>query len=118
MTSDILHQLAPEIAGGGEDAPGDHVTLDFGEPDLDLVEPGAVGGREMEMHVRVFTQPLLHGRGLVGRLVVQDHVDFEILRLTRDEVPDKREELAAGVAFRGAAFDPSSGYLEGPSENK
>ncbi len=45
MLTDVLYELPAQISGGGEEAPGDHVALDLGEPELDLVEPRAVGRR-------------------------------------------------------------------------
>ena len=45
VLSDVVHELPAKIGRGGEDAAGDHVTLDLREPELDLVEPRAVGRR-------------------------------------------------------------------------
>jgi hypothetical protein len=36
-----------------EDAACDNATLDFGEPDLDLIEPRRVSRREVESNARV-----------------------------------------------------------------
>ena len=37
--ADVAHNFASEIFDRTEDAPGDEVSLDFGEPDFDLIEP-------------------------------------------------------------------------------
>lgn len=44
---DVAAELAGQVGGGGEDAACYDVTLHLGEPQLDLVEPGRVGGSEV-----------------------------------------------------------------------
>ncbi len=62
VMTDVPDELACEIADRGENAAGDNVTLDFGEPVLDLIEPGRVGRGEVQMHGGVrgekFADPL------------------------------------------------------------
>ena len=53
VVSDVAHDLPAKVALGGEDAAGDDIALDLGEPDLDLIEPGGIGGRVMELDARV-----------------------------------------------------------------
>ena len=36
-----------------ENAAGDDIPFDFGEPDLDLVQPGGVGRREVQPYLRM-----------------------------------------------------------------
>src|SRR5207247_10902047 len=50
------------------------------EPALDQVQPGGVGGREVEVEAGMPDQPLLDGWRLVGRVVVEDQVEVELLR--------------------------------------
>jgi hypothetical protein len=45
-----------EVRHGGEDAAGDHISLDLAEPQFDLVEPGRVGRGEVHMNVGMFGQ--------------------------------------------------------------
>ncbi len=47
--ADVAHDLAGEIGHGGEDAPGDHVALNLRKPQFDLVEPGRVSRRVVEV---------------------------------------------------------------------
>ena len=47
----------------------------MGEPYLDLIEPGGVGRRKMEMDVLVPSQPAVVF-GLVGIEIVQNHMDL------------------------------------------
>src|SRR6266571_5580372 len=37
-----------KICDRGEDAPGNDIALDFGKPQLHLVQPGGIGRREVE----------------------------------------------------------------------
>jgi len=46
--ADVPHERSAQIADGGEDATGDNVALDPGEPQFDLVEPGRVSRREVQ----------------------------------------------------------------------
>jgi len=46
--ADVPHELSAQIEDGGEDATGDDVLLDPGEPQFDLVEPGRVSRREVQ----------------------------------------------------------------------
>ena len=45
LAANVAHKSSGEVFGRGEYAAGDDVTLDLGEPDLDLVEPSGVGSR-------------------------------------------------------------------------
>ena len=48
---DVAAQLPGQIGGGGEDAARDDVALHLGEPQLDLIQPRRIGGREVETDV-------------------------------------------------------------------
>src|ERR1700754_2340772 len=76
---DIAGDLAGEIGFGSKDAAGDQIALNFGEPDFDLIEPGRVGWRVVELKVGMGGEELRHGLGLVRRQVVGDDVDLLVL---------------------------------------
>ena len=63
---DVAHQLAGEIAYGGENTTCDHFALDACEPDLDLIQPGRVGRCEMQFHRRMVVEKRLDLLRLVG----------------------------------------------------
>ena len=44
VLADIAHQIAPEILDRGQDAAGNDVALDLGEPEFDLMEPRRIVG--------------------------------------------------------------------------
>ena len=50
---DVAAELTGQIRDGSEYAAGDDLALDLGEPEFNLVEPGRVGGREMELNTGI-----------------------------------------------------------------
>ena len=44
VMANVAHDFAMEVGLGFEDATCNKIPLDFGEPDLDLIEPRRVGG--------------------------------------------------------------------------
>src|SRR3972149_6749022 len=94
---DLIRRLQPDeglgvfVAGGAVDAdgvlelagaavrPAAQLLLgETGEPALDLVDPGRVGGREVHVEARVGGQPAPDERGLVGPVVVDDQVHLQV----------------------------------------
>jgi hypothetical protein len=43
VQTDVAHEVTRQVFDRSEDAAGDDVALDFGEPNLDLIEPGGAG---------------------------------------------------------------------------
>jgi hypothetical protein len=58
VQSDVAKQLAAEVGGRSEDAAGDDVALDLAKPELDLILPAGVSGREVKMDILVKAQEL------------------------------------------------------------
>ena len=48
------------------------------EPDLDLVEPGGIGGGKVDVVAGPVGEPALDTGVLVGAVVVDDEVDVEV----------------------------------------
>src|SRR5215469_18715821 len=67
--------LIANLAWRGETRAGQSLGGENGEPDLDLIEPGGMGRRKMEMDVLVPRQPAVVFR-LVGIEIVQNHMDL------------------------------------------
>ena len=67
---DVPPDLAREVGGRGEDAAGEQVACDLAEPELDLVQPRAVGGGEVDLHRRMRLEERGHLLGLMRREVV------------------------------------------------
>src|ERR1700730_5795777 len=109
VSGDVGHELASQIVAGPENAAVDEVALDLAEPELDLVEPGRLGGREVQMDVGVNRQEVLDPLGLMGGEVVQDDVDRLAGRLRGDHGAQEGNELRTGVTGGGLAQ-----HLSGP----
>src|ERR1700741_5300880 len=67
--------LIANLAWRGETRAGRSLGGENGEPDLDLIEPGGMGRRKMEMDVLVPRQPA-GVFGLVGIGIVQNRMDL------------------------------------------
>jgi hypothetical protein len=103
VVADVTHEFSLEVIDGGKDAAGYEVVLDIGEPQLHLVEPGGVGGREVKANLFVLREKVCDGPGLVGRQIVGDDVNLFVLRLASDNIVEKGFELSRGVAALGFA---------------
>ena len=105
VLADVAHELALEVWHRGEDTSGDHVALDLGEPELDLIEPGRVGGGEVQVDIAVLCKELADLLGLVGCQVVGDHVDLLAPALVGHDVAEEGDELCRGGAPRRLSQD-------------
>src|SRR6266851_10007960 len=95
---DLLGGLVPDERGGvfvpvgdpGLDVGGEFFDVAVGgalqlfggqggEPPLDQVHPRPVGGGEVEVESLVTQQPAMDSGGLVGRQVVEDHMQVEVV---------------------------------------
>ena len=81
----LLIVVKDEVLDGGGELTDACVAsaLDFTrgeqrEPSLDLIEPGGVCGREMQMKAWPFLKPSFDQVGLVRGIVVEDEVDIEL----------------------------------------
>ena len=71
--------LATQVDHRGKRASADRVLGDQPEPAFGLVEPGAIGGDEMQVKTRLTRQPRAHFGVLVGAVIIDDEVDVERL---------------------------------------
>lgn len=81
MSANVSHQLSAKIISRSKDASGNAIPLDLTEPEFDLVQPGAVGRRVVDLDAGVLVKPRLHLFGLVSREVVDDQMDLTSRRL-------------------------------------
>ena len=68
-----------KIGGGSEDTAGNHISLHFGKPQLDLVEPGRVSRRRVESDVGMLIEESRHLLRLVGREIIKDDVNLAVV---------------------------------------
>ncbi len=60
----VATDLSSEASDGRKDAAGEQLAFDFRKSELDLIEPGRIGRREMQMDVRMFKQKCPDGLSL------------------------------------------------------
>ena len=118
MGLDIASDFASKVRSGSEDAAGEQIALNFGEPDFELIEPGRVSRGVVELNVRMKGEELRHRSGLMRRKVIGNDVDLLSRGLGGDDVGQKSDELGAGVAQGGFAHHLPAGDLQGRIERK
>src|SRR5215471_20931898 len=82
VVTDIANQLSSQIAYGSENASGNQVPFDLGKPQFDLVQPGRISGREMQVQLWMIGQKALHATSLMIRKIVYNDVHLALRRLT------------------------------------
>src|SRR5437870_6526722 len=65
VLADVVHEFSFEIGHRSKNAAGNDITLDFGKPQFDLVEPGGISGRVMERNFGVIREELFNPSSLV-----------------------------------------------------
>src|SRR6266481_5916693 len=76
---DVTDQLSGEVVGRGEDSPSDDIALDFGKPDLDLIEPTRIGRGVMDSYGWIGLEELENILGFMCAQVVGDDVNLSAL---------------------------------------
>ena len=80
MGADEAVDFFDEVGGGLEGTTTDGALGDECEEPFDLVEPGRVGGREVNVPTRAAGEPSSDFGMLVGGVVVDDEMDVELDR--------------------------------------
>ena len=115
---DITKDFSSKILDGGKDASGDDLSLNFGEPDLDLVKPRRVGGRKMDADLGMTGQKIVDELGFMSREIVSNDVDLASEGLGSHNLGKKVDELRAGMALGGLAKDFSASGIKGSIQRK
>src|SRR5580704_3446626 len=108
--------LVANLAWRSETRAGQSFGGENGEPDLDLIEPGGMGRRKMEMDVLVPRQPAVVF-GLVGIEIVQNHMDLAA-GMFGNQAVHEIEELDTPAALIMAGLDQASGNVEGGEQGR
>ena len=90
---DVTDQLSGEVGDRGEDSPSDEIALDFGKPDLDLIEPTGIGRGVMDPYRWIGLEELENILGFMCAQVVSHDVNLAALRLTGDDLAQKVDKL-------------------------
>ena len=80
-----------------EGAPPNRLLDDDVEPDLDLVQSGGAGRRQMDIEARMRGQPAPDPGVLVSGVVVDDQMDIQVLRDVRNEMFQEIEILLVAM---------------------
>ena len=89
----------------------DALASDFGEEPLDEVEPGTGCRREAQREAFVSRQPTLHGRGLVGGVVVEDQMQIEMCGRLAVDGFQERQELVCPMARQTFTNDRTGRHI-------
>ena len=84
--------------------------------DLDLVDPGRVGGREMDLVARMPNQPAADERRLVGARVIEDEMHVEAIRDLAFDVVEEATELNRTMPAVQFSNHSSAGHIESSEE--
>ena len=113
MSADEAVDFFDEVGGGLEGATTDGALGDEGEEAFDLVEPGGISGREVNVPTRTAGEPSLDLGMLVGGVVVDDEMDVELGRHISLDVAQKGEELLVTMAGFALGDDRAVEHVEG-----
>jgi len=95
-----------------EGSSSDALASDFGEEPLDEVEPGTGCRREVQCEAFVSRQPALHGRRLVGGVVVEDQMQIEMCGRLAVDCFQKRQELVCPMTRQAFADDGTGRHIQ------
>src|SRR4029453_10128713 len=118
VMADIAHDLSVEVGLGFEDAACNEVSLDLGEPDLDLIKPRGIGRGVMELDVGMGAQKALNSCSFMSRKVVGDDMNMGFGGLSSDHFGEKLHELGAGMTGSCLSQDLAGGRVQGRIERK
>src|SRR5260221_5148470 len=104
VPTDVAEEFPIKIFNRDEDAAGDDITLDFGKPDLNLVEPGGVGWCVMDANITISLQEFPDLGGTMSREIIGDDMNFLCRGLASNELLEKSHELRASMAGRGSSL--------------
>lgn len=87
-----------EVYDAAEAAAVDGLLCEETKPPFDLVEPGGVGWRVVDVEARPLRQPQPHFGMLVRGVVVDDQMDVQVFGHSLIDVLEKAEKLLMAVA--------------------
>ena len=90
--------LGDQLLDAAEGPATDRLLRDSTEPEFDLIEPGCVRRRVVDMIAGADPEPRSDLGMFVGGIVVDDEMDIEVLRDTGVQVAQKREEFLMAMS--------------------
>ena len=119
MHTDVTHELTRQVLDRSEDGAGNDVALDFGEPVLDLIEPGGVSRGEVQVNIGMLVQELVNALSFVTGKVIQHDVDCPAWGFQGHQLSEEGDQLFGGMA-RGslAQYGPRAGIERGKQRER
>ena len=118
MVADEEVDFFDEVGGGIERAATDSALSDESEEAFDLVEPGGVGRREVNVPTWTACKPSSDLGMLVGGVVVDDEMDVELGWHVGLDVTQKGEELLMTMAGFALGNDRAVEHVEGGEQSR
>ena len=112
MGSDEAVDFFDEVGGGVEGTTTYGALGNEGEESFDLVEPGGVGGREVDLPARPLCKPGFDLSVLVGGVVVDNEMDVESLRDLGFDVAQKGEIFLMAMTRLALRQDRAVEHIE------
>src|ERR1039457_6898735 len=109
---DVASEFASQVGNRGEDAARDDLAFDLGEPDLDLIEPRRVSGREVKPDSRMLLEELADRLSFMRGEIVEDDVNLLPRRAQGYNLLQKGDELTAGMAGSGLSVNATGGGIQ------
>jgi hypothetical protein len=111
--SDEVIDLRHQFFDAAERAATNGFLGDDVEPNFDLVEPGSVGRREVNLVAGMGSQPTLDARMLVRGVVVHDQVNSQPSGDVGIDLPEKVQVFLVTMATAASAHHLAAGQVQG-----
>lgn len=112
MVMDEVIDLGSQLLDAPERASAHGLLGNDIEPDLDLVQPGGAGRRQMDVETRVRGQPALHPGMLVSGIDIEDQMNLYILRDIRIDMLQEVEVVLMAVSLLALGEDIARSDIE------
>src|SRR6266404_4593619 len=109
---DVTDQLSEQVGRGSEDSPSDDIALNFGKPDLDLIEPTRIGRGVMDPYGWIGLEELENILGFMCAQVVGHDMNLSTLRLAGDDLAQKVDKLRAGMPSASLSHDVAGASVQ------
>ena len=76
VLADVTDQLCGKVADGSENSARDDISLDFGKPDLHLIEPTRIGRSVVQANRGILLEELENLLGFMRAQVVDDRAGW------------------------------------------
>ena len=109
---DVTDQLSREVGCRSEDSASDNIALDFGKPDLDLIEPTGIGRGVVDPNRWIGLEEVENLLGFMCAQVVGDDMNLSANGLGGDDLAEKVNKLGTGMPRGGLSQDVAGTSVE------